>query len=126
MLAAPEDRSTAGLRAALIRGREIADAANLDARRDLAGIRCRFWDAIGDNAILLMPPTPGTAPEGQATGNPRFIIPLNALAGPITSVPVGFDDNRRPLGVMLGGRPGDDLRFAALACDLARAIELPR
>ena len=126
VLRAPEAQSTEGLRAALERGLAIPEKSYLDARRNLATQRAAFWGAIGEDDILLTPPVPETAPEGMATGDPRFIIPLNILGGPIASVPTGLDADRMPLGVMLCGYPGADGRVADAVVALADVIEVPR
>jgi aspartyl-tRNA(Asn)/glutamyl-tRNA(Gln) amidotransferase subunit A len=60
------------------------------------------------------------------TGDPRFIVPFTALGGPIVSIPVGTGAGGLPLGLMLIGAPGSDAQIAAIAEQIAPAIELPR
>lgn len=111
---------------AVMRGSRLDDAAYRAARRGLAEARRRFWAFYADSDALIVPATPDEAPLGMKTGDPRFIIPFTALAGPIMTVPVAVTANGLPLGVMVLGRPGDDAALIGAACTLAREIELPR
>jgi aspartyl-tRNA(Asn)/glutamyl-tRNA(Gln) amidotransferase subunit A len=117
---------SAGLREAVARGRVITDPAYFDAYAALSAVRERFWRATAEAAALLFPAAPDVAPAGMKTGDPRFIVPFTALGGPIVSVPVGKGASGLPLGLMLIGAPGADAKTAAIAEQIAPAIELPR
>jgi aspartyl-tRNA(Asn)/glutamyl-tRNA(Gln) amidotransferase subunit A len=116
---------SAGLRAAIARGRAIDEADYVMACEALAAARERFWTALRFDA-LLFPAAPDAAPAGMKTGDPRFIIPFTALGGPIVSVPVGFGGSGLPLGLMLIGAPGSDAAIATIAEAVADVIEVPR
>jgi aspartyl-tRNA(Asn)/glutamyl-tRNA(Gln) amidotransferase subunit A len=60
------------------------------------------------------------------TGDPRFIVPFTAFGGPMISIPVGFGAGGLPLGLMLIGPPGTDVKTADVAQQVAPVIELPR
>ena len=51
--------------------------------------------------VLLTPTTPTPAPEGMATGDPRFQIPWSLSGFPSITVPCGFSASGLPLGVQL-------------------------
>jgi aspartyl-tRNA(Asn)/glutamyl-tRNA(Gln) amidotransferase subunit A len=85
----PEQISAAWL-AAIIRGKKIEDADYFNARHQLLQAQTVFWNAWANVDVLIAPAAPDTAPEGQQTGDPRYIIPFTALGGPIATVPVGL------------------------------------
>jgi aspartyl-tRNA(Asn)/glutamyl-tRNA(Gln) amidotransferase subunit A len=122
---APEGFVTPSLREAVLRGRGIDATRYLSAVTRLAAARQTFWNALAGFDALIFPAAPDIAPVGMATGDARFIIPLTALAGPIVSVPAGYDQGM-PLGVMLAGAPGCDHTLLAIAEQLAPLIETPR
>ena len=117
---------SAGLREAIARGRPVSDRAYLDAHVALSAARERFWRETAAADALLFPAAPDVAPAGMKTGDPRFIVPFTALGGPIVSIPVGTGAGGLPLGLMLLGAPGRDAQIAAIAEQIAPAIELPR
>ncbi|MGH7389190.1 MAG: amidase [Candidatus Rokuibacteriota bacterium] len=51
--------------------------------------------------VLLTPSTPAPAPEGTATGDPRFQIPWSLSGLPSITVPCGFTSAGLPLGIQL-------------------------
>ncbi len=112
------------LQSAVSRGASITASAYRNARNALVAARHRFWNSSWD--ALIFPAAPGEAPVGMKTGDPRFVIPFTALAGPIMTVPTSISPNGLPLGLMVLGRPGSDDRLLATAVEMARAIELPR
>jgi aspartyl-tRNA(Asn)/glutamyl-tRNA(Gln) amidotransferase subunit A len=63
-------------------------------RRELAPVLERF-DA------LLTPTTPAPAPEGMATGDPRFQVPWSLSGFPSITVPCGLSATGLPLGLQL-------------------------
>jgi aspartyl-tRNA(Asn)/glutamyl-tRNA(Gln) amidotransferase subunit A len=117
---------SAGLREAIARGRPVSDRTYLDALAALSAARERFWQETAAADALLFPAAPDVAPAGMKTGDPRFIVPFTALGGPIASIPVGTGAGGLPLGLMLIGAPGSDAQIAAIAEQIAPAIELPR
>jgi aspartyl-tRNA(Asn)/glutamyl-tRNA(Gln) amidotransferase subunit A len=117
---------SAGLRDAITRGRSIDDAAYRDAYAALDAARERFWIATGQVDALIFPTAPDVAPAGMKTGDPRFIVPFTALGGPIVSIPVGRGTGGLPLGLMLIGSPGTDVKTAGIARQVAAVVELPR
>jgi aspartyl-tRNA(Asn)/glutamyl-tRNA(Gln) amidotransferase subunit A len=115
-----------GLRDAIARGRMIDDAAYRDAYAALDAARERFWTATAEVDALVFPTAPDIAPAGMKTGDPRFIVPFTAFGGPIVSIPVGFGAGGLPLGLMLIGSPGTDVKTADIARQVAPVVELPR
>jgi aspartyl-tRNA(Asn)/glutamyl-tRNA(Gln) amidotransferase subunit A len=112
--------------AAIIRGKKIEDADYVSARYQLLQAQAEFWDAWANVDVLIAPAAPDTAPEGQQTGDPRYIIPFTALGGPIATLPIGLAPSGLPLGLMLCGKPGSDAALLTDALQLAKAIEMPR
>jgi aspartyl-tRNA(Asn)/glutamyl-tRNA(Gln) amidotransferase subunit A len=121
----PEQISAAWL-AVIIRGKKIEDADYFSARHQLQQAQTVFWSAWANVDVLIAPAAPDTAPEGQQTGDPRYIIPFTALGGPIATLPVGLAPSGLPLGLMLCGKPGSDAALLTDALQLAKAIEMPR
>ena len=115
-----------GLRDAIARGRSIDDAGYRDAYAALDAVRERFWAATAHVDALVFPTAPDIAPAGMKTGDPRFIVPFTAFGGPMISIPVGFGAGGLPLGLMLIGPPGTDVKTADVAQQVAPVIELPR
>lgn len=105
---------------ALIReGLAIRPEQYLNERREIDAMRNKlFQETTAD--MFLWPATPATAPKGLGwTGDPKYISPWTALGGPIVSVPMGFAENRLPIGCILSARPGAD----RLMCTWARALD---
>jgi aspartyl-tRNA(Asn)/glutamyl-tRNA(Gln) amidotransferase subunit A len=123
---AADSEVTPALREALERGRHIDDREYGAAWRALAAAAEQFWAATHEMDVLIFPAAPDVAPRGTRTGDPRFVIPFTALGGPIVSVPVGFDRDRMPLGLMLTAAPGTDARMVETGNLLASIIEVPR
>lgn len=74
---------------------------------------------LGDDAVLLYPPYPTTAPKhGRPMLAPfRFVYTglFNVLGLPVTQVPMGLDAQGVPLGVQVASAPGQDARTIAVA-----------
>jgi aspartyl-tRNA(Asn)/glutamyl-tRNA(Gln) amidotransferase subunit A len=121
-----EGEVTPALREAVARGRRIDERTYGEAWRALAAAGEQFWAAMHEMDALIFPTAPDVAPPGTRTGDPRFVIPLTALGGPIISVPVGFDRDGMPLGLMLTSAPGTDGRMVEIGNLVARVIEVPR
>ena len=73
--------------------------------------------------VLVSPTTATTAPSIEA-GDPaarlaRLTSPYDVLGIPAISVPCGFDADRLPIGLMIGGRHFDE----ATVCRVAHAYE---
>lgn len=112
--------------AAIVRGKALKDAAYADALHRIMQVQLTFWDACADIDVVIAPVAPNVAPEGMPTGDPRYIIPLTALGGPIATVPVGLAPSGMPLGVMLCSAPGSDATLLGDALSIADVIEMPR
>ncbi len=123
---APADEVGTRLREAVIRGGQISEDEYRAARHRLAEAREHFWAFPAGLDAWVAPAAPGEAPPGMQTGDPRFIIPFTALGGPIMTVPVAVTGGGLPLGVMILGRPGDDVALVDAAATMAASIELPR
>jgi len=109
--------------AALIRdGLAIAPSQYLEERSEIDRLRATLFAELKAD-VFLWPATPASAPEGLGwTGDPKYISPWTALAGPIVSVPAGFATNGLPIGCILSARPGTDLAMCTWARQLVEAI----
>jgi aspartyl-tRNA(Asn)/glutamyl-tRNA(Gln) amidotransferase subunit A len=63
-------------------------------RREMAPLLDRY-------DVLLTPTTPAPAPEGMATGDPRFQVPWSFSGLPSITVPCGLTTTGLPLGIQL-------------------------
>lgn len=115
-----------GWLSAIRRGLTISPATYLAARDHIRHAQDICWHAWASYQAVLVPAAPGIAPEGMPTGDPRHIIPMTALGGPIATMPTGFGVSGMPLGVMLGSRPDSDASLLATSLKLAGAIETSR
>lgn len=114
----------AKLTEAIREGLAIAASRYLDERAEIDGMRATFFQHFAKTDAFLWPAAPGTAPEGLAwTGDPKYISPWTALGGPVVTMPAGLAANKLPLGCLIAGRPGSDVRHAAIACQLAQIGE---
>ena len=111
---------------AIRRGLTIAPAAYLAARDCIRHAQDVCWQAWARYQAVLVPAAPGIAPEGMPTGDPRHIIPMTALGGPIATIPTGFGTHGMPLGLMIASRPDSDASLIATSLRLADAIETSR
>lgn len=115
-----------GLLSAIRRGRVIDAAKYLDAKYNIHRAQHTCWKAWINYHALVIPAAPSEAPEGMPTGDPRYIIPMTALGGPICTIPTGLSTRGLPLGVMVCGCPYSDGELIARSLRLADAIEMPR
>jgi aspartyl-tRNA(Asn)/glutamyl-tRNA(Gln) amidotransferase subunit A len=69
--------------------------------------------------VLLTPSTPAPAPEGMATGDPRFQVPWSLSGLPSVTIPCGLTASRLPLGIQLvsGAFTEASLLSAAAWCE---------
>lgn len=113
------------------RNRTAVEYARLHWERSL--VRRRFVAAAADVDAFLMPTTPVTAPrlsdvvdtDGFIAHNavgPRNTKAWNMLGCPAVTVPCGFDGRGLPVGMMVGGRPGEDEAAFAIASALERVV----
>lgn len=99
-----------------------------DARAIQARYIQRFEEALGNADILLSPTVPGPAPligefpqetpedsfmRAALCGSLTAIFNLNL--GPAASLPSGFTRQGLPIGIQIGGRPGQDHTLLALS-----------
>lgn len=95
-------------------GQALTDGAYSDALSSIIAARRTFWAAFPWPALVILPPAPGPAPVGTATGDPNLIAPMTALGGPIASVPCGScAETGMPLGAIVCARPAYDAPLAA-------------
>jgi len=115
----PPETVGAKLREAIAEGRATSEREYLDARAEIDGLRATFWAAASATDLSLWPAAPQTAPKGLAwTGDPKYISPWTALAGPIVSLPLGRASDGLPIGALVSSAPGTDRRM----CTMARRI----
>lgn len=75
--------------------------------------------AFGDADVLLMPASPGEAPDLSTTGDPTFNRLASLLGLPAITVPVKLGPGGLPLGIQLIARPKNDEALLKAA----RAVE---
>ncbi len=103
-------------------GLAIAPGRYLDERRAIDRMRETMFATLTAD-VFLWPATPASAPAGLAwTGDPKYISPWTALAGPIVSLPAGLAANGLPIGLILASRPGSDLAMCTWAVQLSETI----
>ena len=103
-------------------GLAIAPSRYLEERCEIDFLRSILFAELKAD-VFLWPATPAGAPAGLSwTGDPKYISPWTALAGPIVSVPAGVATNGLPIGCILSARPGTDREMCAWACQLVQAI----
>lgn len=94
----------------LLRTGAATDRTTYDAARAaVAASTTRLADSLTDHDVLLCPAAPGPAPAGHdATGDPLFSRPWQAIGAPQVGVPGLRAPDGRPLGLQVVGRPGAD------------------
>jgi aspartyl-tRNA(Asn)/glutamyl-tRNA(Gln) amidotransferase subunit A len=95
-------------------GQALTDDVYTDALSSIIAARQNFWTAHPWPTLVVVPPAPGAAPVGTATGDPNLIAPMTALGGPIASIPIGrCVVTGMPLGAMVCAPPAHDAHLAA-------------
>jgi aspartyl-tRNA(Asn)/glutamyl-tRNA(Gln) amidotransferase subunit A len=103
-------------------GLAIAPSRYFEERSEIDQLRSTLFAELKAD-VFLWPATPASAPEGLSwTGDPKYISPWTALAGPIVSVPAGFATSGLPIGCILSARPGTDVAMCTWARQLVEAI----
>jgi len=118
----PEDQVGSRLRDAIAEGAAIPAERYIAGRAEINRLRQSFFAAFEPDDAFFWPATPEPAPKGLAsTGEPKYITPWTVLGGPVVTLTTKGTSNGLPLGCILGGYPGTDLRIGALA----RALSSP-
>lgn len=89
----------------------------------------RFHTIVGEDAILIMPPHPRTAPRHHTPLLHPFSFgytaALNVLRVPAAVAPIGFDADRLPLSVQIAASFGQDQLCLAAATLLEQSSGTP-
>jgi aspartyl-tRNA(Asn)/glutamyl-tRNA(Gln) amidotransferase subunit A len=118
----PEDQVGSRLGDAIAEGAAIPAERYIAGRAEINRLRQSFFAAFEPDDAFFWPATPEPAPKGLAsTGEPKYITPWTVLGGPVVTLTTKGTSNGLPLGCILGGYPGTDLRIGALA----RALSSP-
>jgi aspartyl-tRNA(Asn)/glutamyl-tRNA(Gln) amidotransferase subunit A len=99
--AAKADLYPPSIRASIEIGMLIPGDLYVRALRIRSQFRRELRPTLARYDVLLTPTTPTPAPEGMATGDPRFQIPWSLSGFPSITVPCGFSASGLPLGVQL-------------------------
>jgi aspartyl-tRNA(Asn)/glutamyl-tRNA(Gln) amidotransferase subunit A len=124
------------LRKRMAKGLEISDGTLADSLAMRDRLREEFLGGFGDADIALAPAMPIAVPDAAETdpasarfsprtlyGLSRFTRFVNFLGLPAMSVPAGFDDRGRPVGLQIIGRPHRDMQLLALAASLQETTD---
>lgn len=93
------------------------------ARASIQAAQCQVWGDWAACDAVIFPAATGVAPLGMKTGDPSFIVPFTALAGPIATIPCGLGEEGMPLGIMVSSRPHTDGALLQAALCIASVIE---
>ena len=116
----PKDLIGSRLRETLEEGAAITNERYITDRAQINHLRQTFFEAFDRSDAYFWPATPEPAPKGLAsTGEPKYIGPWTTLGGPLVTLKANQKSNDLPLGFILGGHPGMDLRTGALARNLS-------
>lgn len=92
----------------------------------LGELRKNLITLLGDDGVFLYPPHPVTAPYHNypllTPLNFSYTAIFNALALPVTQVPLGLSPDGLPLGVQVVAAPYQDHLTIAVAQELERAF----
>ena len=106
------------VRAALVRGRTLADSAHADALHLKARAEDAFADVFGEYDAIIAPSAAGEAPligPEFGTGDPIFCTIWTLLGLPAINVPLLVGETGLPIGVQLIGAPERDDRLLPVA-----------
>ncbi len=119
------------LRKRMAKGLDIPDGAIAECLAARDRLRDDFLDMLGGADVALTPVTPMAVPDAAETDpasdrfQPRTLYDLsrftrfvNFLGLPAMSIPAGFDNRGRPVGLQIIGRPHQDMQLLALATSL--------
>ena len=99
--AAKADLYRPSIRASIEIGMLIPGDLYVRALRIRSQFRRELRPTLARYDVLLTPTTPTPAPQGMATGDPRFQIPWSLSGFPSITVPCGFSASGLPLGLQL-------------------------
>jgi aspartyl-tRNA(Asn)/glutamyl-tRNA(Gln) amidotransferase subunit A len=124
------------LRKRMAKGLEISDGTLAESLAARDRLREEFLLAFGDADVALAPVMPVAVPDAAETdptssrfsprtlyGLSRFTRFVNFLGLPAMSVPAGFDDKGRPVGLQIIGRPHRDMQLLALAASFQETTD---
>lgn len=77
---------------------------------------------FGETQLILSPSTLTEAPLRESTGDPLLCRAWTALGIPSINLPIGFGQNRLPIGLQLAARPGQDDLLLAAASRIAQYL----
>lgn len=110
---------------AIEEGLKTSEVQYLDDRLELDSLRRTLLGAHLNTQVFLWPATPGGATRGlSSTGEPKYIAPWTAIAGPMVTIPAGRGADGLPLACILCGHPGMDAAMCDWAGRLAAAGEI--
>jgi aspartyl-tRNA(Asn)/glutamyl-tRNA(Gln) amidotransferase subunit A len=81
---------------------------------------------LDGRSVAITPATPGSAPNADTTGLPTFNAPWSYTGLPTVCFPIGWSDDRLPLGLQLVGRPWEEAELLQTAAWCERAIAFER
>jgi Asp-tRNA(Asn)/Glu-tRNA(Gln) amidotransferase A subunit family amidase len=110
------DQLSQGLQAQIAQGAAQSSAQRHADRAQMIALRQRAMAETRPGDIWLTPATPGAAPPfDSGTGDPIFNRIWSLLGFPCCTVPILRDPARRPMGVQVVGRHGDDRAVLSVA-----------
>jgi aspartyl-tRNA(Asn)/glutamyl-tRNA(Gln) amidotransferase subunit A len=124
------------LRKRMAKGLEVSDATLAESLAARDRLREEFLRVFGDADVALAPVMPVGVPDATETdptssrfsprtlyGLSRFTRFVNFLGLPAMSIPAGFDDRGRPVGLQIIGRPRRDVQLLALAASFQETTD---
>lgn len=104
----------------VIRGALISASDYVQATRARGTFRRAIADVMRHVDVIATPTAPTAArrfddPDFEPYGRPSFTRIFNITGQPSISIPCGFTETRLPIGMMLSGRPFEDLTVLQVA-----------